>query len=110
MWCRGYAAPSEQVTGSDAEQQQPAEREGVRVDHPFQAAAGESGCGLNVRQCDVDGGRVKHDHRLGGRDDRQCRAEVAAVVRGACALIAGDVIVMPPMLAAGRRAVVVCGK
>jgi len=66
-----------------SEQQQPAERQGIRVDHPLQAAAGESQGGLNVRQRDVDDGRVEHDHQLGGRDDQQGQAEAAAAVLGA---------------------------
>ena len=81
-WQAGHEhpAPSEQVTGTAAEQQQPAERQGIRVDHPLQAAVGESECGLNVRQRDVDYGRVQHDHQLGGRDDQQRHAKTAAVV------------------------------
>jgi hypothetical protein len=69
-----HPAPSEQVTGAAAEQQQTAERQRVRVDHPLQAAARESECRLNMRQRDVDDGRVQNDHQLRGRDGQQRQA------------------------------------
>ena len=70
-----HLAAAEQVPGPAAEQQQPAEGQRVGVDHPFQAGAGEAERALDVRQRDVDDGRVEHHHQLRGGDDQQGQAE-----------------------------------
>ena len=75
------AAP-EQVAGPAAEQQQPAERHRVGVDHPLQVGPGEAERGLDVRQGDGDDGQVEHDHELGRRDDGQRQAQPPRCLRG----------------------------
>jgi hypothetical protein len=70
------AAP-QQVAGPAAEQQQAAEGQRVGVDDPLQVAAGEVERVLDVRQCDVDDGRVEHDHELCRRDDGEGQAQPA---------------------------------
>ena len=70
-------ASAEDVTGAAAEQQQAAEGERVGVDDPLQAGAGEAERVLDVRERDVDDGRVEHHHELGGGDDHQRQAEAA---------------------------------
>ena len=77
------AAP-QQVAGPPAEQQQPAEGQRVGVDDPLQVGAGEVERVLDVRQRDVDDGRVEHDHELRRRDDGERQAQ-------------------PPRRGAGRR-------
>ena len=59
-----HLAAAEQVPGPAAEQQQPAEGQRVGVDHPFQAGPGKAERPLDVRQGDVDDGRVQHHHQL----------------------------------------------
>jgi hypothetical protein len=61
-----------------AEQQQPAEGQRVGVDHPFQAGPGKAERPLDVRQRDVDDGRVQHHHQLRGGQDRQRQARARA--------------------------------
>ena len=68
-------APSEQVAHPPAEQQQAAEGERVGVDDPLQVRPGEVQRVLDVRQRDVDDGRVEHDHQLRGRDDHEREPE-----------------------------------
>jgi hypothetical protein len=68
-------ASSEQVAHPPAEQQQAAEGERVGVDDPLQVRTGEVQRVLNMRQCDVDDGRVEHDHQLSGRDDHEREPE-----------------------------------
>ena len=112
-----HPPPAEDVTGTAAEQEQPAEGDRVGVHHPLQAAAGEAECLLDVREGNVDDGRVEHDHELGGGDDHQRQAE-AACCRGARprrsgawsgrsgalpALEVGDVTVPPLNLGARTR-------
>jgi len=60
---------AKQVAGPAAEQQQPAERHRVGVDHPFQVRPGEPERLLDMRQGHVDDGQVERDHQLGGGDD-----------------------------------------
>ena len=69
-------APAEDVAGPAAEQQQAAEGQGVGVDHPFQAGAGEAERALDVGQRDVHDRRVQHHHQLRGGDDDQGEAEM----------------------------------
>jgi len=64
------AAP-EQVASPAAEQQQPAERHGVGVDHPLQVRSGETERVLDVRQRDSDDRQIKRDHQLSRGDDNQ---------------------------------------
>jgi hypothetical protein len=68
-----HRAAAEQVPGPAAEQQQPAEGQRVGVDHPFQAGSGKAERPLDVRQRDVDDGRVQHHHQLRGGEDHQAR-------------------------------------
>ncbi len=72
-----HPAPAEDVPGPAAEQQQPAEGQGVGVDDPLQAGAGEAERGLDVRQRDVHDRRVEHHHQLRGGDDDERQAEMA---------------------------------
>jgi hypothetical protein len=73
-----YPAAAEQVSGPPAQQQQPAERQRVGVDHPLQARTGKPERTLDVRQSDVDDRRVQHHHQLRGRDHRQGQAKPPA--------------------------------
>ena len=75
-------AAFEQVAGTAAEQQQPAERHGVGVDDPLQVGPGEAERGLDVRQGDVDDGQVEREHELGRRDDGQHQAQPPRCRRG----------------------------
>ena len=70
-------ATAEDVAGPAAEQQEAAEGQGVGVDDPLQAGAGEAQRGLDVGQRDVHDGRVQHHHQLGCGDDDEGQAEVA---------------------------------
>jgi len=76
-----HLAAAEPVPGPAAEQQQPAEGQRVGVDHPFQAGAGKAERPLDVRQRDVDDGRVQHHHQLRGGQDQQGQARARAAGR-----------------------------
>ena len=67
---------SEDVAGPAAEQQQAAEGQGVGVDHPLQAGAGEPERALDVGQRDVHDRGVQYHHQLRGGDDDQGEAEM----------------------------------
>jgi len=69
-----HLAAAEPVPGPAAEQQQPAEGQRVGVDHPFQVRPGKAERPLDVRQRDVDDGRVQHHHQLRGGQDQQGQA------------------------------------
>jgi putative heme transporter len=77
---RHRAPPAEPVPGPAAEQQQqPAEGQRASVDHPLQAGPGKAERALDVRQRDVDDGRVQHHHQLRGGQDQQRLARARAV-------------------------------
>ena len=65
------AAPPEQVAGAGPQQQEAAEGEQVGVEDPGELAPGEAEALLDVREGDVDDGRVQDHHELGGQDDEQ---------------------------------------
>ena len=75
-----HLAGAEQVGQAAAEQQQPAERDHVGVEHPRQVLGGEAQVGLHLRQGHADDGRVHDDHELGGGDEAE--RPPAAVARG----------------------------
>ena len=52
------------VAGPATEQQQAAEGQGVGVDHPLQAGAGEAERGLDMRERDIDDRGVEYHHQL----------------------------------------------
>jgi hypothetical protein len=62
---------SEEVGGTAAEEQESAEDERVRADHPLQVLLRESEVGLNRRQGDVHDRDVEHDHELDDAEKRQ---------------------------------------
>ena len=64
-------AAAEEVAGAGAQEQQPAEGEQVRVEHPGELAPRETEALLDVREGDVDDGRVQDDHELGGQNHEQ---------------------------------------
>ena len=72
----GAQAP-EDVAEAAAEQQQPAEGEGVGVEHPGEAGGREPEVGLDVRERDVHDGRVEHEHELGDEDDAEADGAAA---------------------------------
>ena len=59
-----------------------AERQGVGVEDPGQAGAGEAQRLLHLGQRDVHDRGVEDDHELGGEDDAQHEAGVADATRG----------------------------
>jgi hypothetical protein len=62
---------AEQVGHAPAEQEKAAEEQGVGVDDPGQVVLGERELAADRRQCDVHDRRIKHDHELGQRQQRQ---------------------------------------
>ena len=80
-----HAAAAQPVPGPPAEQQQPAEGQRVRVDHPLQARPGKAQRPLDVRQRNVHDRRVQHHHQLrrGQHQQGQARAALAAARRAA---------------------------
>ena len=62
------AAAAQQVAGARPEQQQPAEDERVRVDHPRQVGGAEAQRRPDVGERDVHDADVEHDHQLHGED------------------------------------------
>ncbi len=70
-----HAAAAVDVAEPSAQQQQAAEGERVRRDHPLEAGPAEAERPLHVRQGDVHDGGVQHDHELGGGDHDQREAE-----------------------------------
>ena len=65
------AAPPEQVGRAAAEQEEPAERDRVRGDHPLEALLREVQRLADRRERDVDDRHVEHGHEERGADDRQ---------------------------------------
>ena len=72
-----HPAAAKNVSGPPTEQEQPAERQRIGVDHPLQARAGEAERPLDVREGDVDDGGIQHHHQLCGGDDQQGQAQTA---------------------------------
>ena len=66
---RALSAPV--VGDAAAEQQQTAEGQGVRGDHPLPVGVADAEVDLGLRQGDVDDGGVQHHHQLRDGDDRQ---------------------------------------
>jgi len=85
------AQSPEDVAEAPTQEQQPAEGEGVRVEHPGEARGREPEIGLDVRQRDVHDGRVEHEHELGDEDDAEAdgAASGGSLPRGALGL-SGD--------------------
>ena len=95
----------DQVAQPPAEQQQAAERQRVGGHHPLPVHGGEAQGPLRGRQRDVHDRGVQHDHELGEGDGAQ--DQPPAGVGGAWRRpLAENVVAMPPMLPAGRPAVV----
>ena len=61
--------PTADVAEPATEQQQPAEGEGVGVEHPAQGGRAEPEVGVDARERDVHDGRVEHQHQLGDQHD-----------------------------------------
>ena len=59
----------EEVAGAAAEQQEPAEEEGVGVHDPLEIRLAQIEIRLDRRKRDVDDGRVEDDHELGDADE-----------------------------------------
>ncbi len=71
-----HAAPAEQVASPAAQQEQAAEGQGIRVDHPGQVRRRDAEVGLDARQGDVRDRAVQDDHQLGRGDDEEGQPEV----------------------------------
>ncbi len=76
-----HTPATEEIAGPCAEKEKPAEGEDVRVEHPRQGAGGEPQAVLDVRERDVDDGRVQHDHQLRGQDHREQHCRLAQAAR-----------------------------
>ena len=74
-------AVSEEVAEPAAEQQEPAERQQVRVHDPCQRGVRESEVRLDRRKRDADDRHVEHDHQVAQAEDEQCEPAVAAFQR-----------------------------
>ena len=66
-----HAAPAEDVPRPATEQQQPAERQAVGVDHPGQACRREVQRRVDLGNRDVDHRGIEYHHELAGDDDGQ---------------------------------------
>ncbi|MDH6617469.1 hypothetical protein M2163_004577 [Streptomyces sp. SAI-135] len=77
------AAP--QVGYAAAEEQEPAEGQGVGRHDPLPVAVGDAEVGLGRRQGDVHDGRVEDDHQLGQRDEDERFPAVGVTGRCRCA-------------------------
>src|SRR5206468_12283379 len=64
-------AAADQVTHAPGQEQESAEGDQVRVDHPGEVGLAEAEVALDVRQRDVHDGRVEHDHQLAKADHDQ---------------------------------------
>jgi hypothetical protein len=73
-----HPAAAQDVAGAATEQQQPAEGQGVGVQHPGQVGGGEAEGLLDLGQGDIHDGHVQYHHELGRRDDRQRHGGVVA--------------------------------
>jgi hypothetical protein len=73
---------AEEVGDAAAEQEQAAEGEGVRRDHPLAVVVREAEVLLSGRKRDVHDRHVEHDHQLGDADHGQ--DQPASVVVGGC--------------------------
>ncbi len=85
-----HAAPSEQIAGATAEEQQAAECQGITVDYPLQAGWREVQSPLDRRQRDVHDRGVEHHHELCDRDDDEGEAEAAGLRRWAANCATSD--------------------
>src|SRR5204863_1925531 len=65
-------AARDEVTQPPGEQQEAAEGDEVRVDHPGQAGLREPEVGLDRGQRDVHHGRIEHDHQYADAEHQQC--------------------------------------
>ena len=72
---------AEEVTELAADEQQAAERKGIRRDDPLAAIGREAEIGLRGGQRDVHDGRVEHHHELGDAEERQ-HCPPVVLVRG----------------------------
>ena len=72
------AAGAEQVGQPTAQQEQAAEGDDVRVEHPAQVLGAEAEVGLHLRQGDPDDRRVHDDHELRCGDQTQRQPAPAA--------------------------------
>lgn len=93
-----HPAAAEDVARPAAEQQQPAEGEGVRVDDPGQVGGGELQHVPDLRQRDVHDRGVEHHHQLGRGDHGQGDAFAPAFAewRRVLAECVGDSQDVPP--------------
>ena len=76
----GTQAP-EDVSEPAAEEQQPAEGEGVGVEHPRQGGRAEAEVGVDAGEGDVHDGGVEHDHQLRDQHDRDAGGGAAGLRR-----------------------------
>ena len=66
-----HAATTEHVGGAAAEQQEPAEDERVRADHPLQVLLRETEIHLDRRQRDIHDRDVEHHHELDDAEESE---------------------------------------
>src|SRR6185312_11597459 len=76
------ATPAEQVTRAGPQQEEAAEGEDVRIEHPRQRRVREVQAALDVGERDIDDGGVEDDHQLGGQNDGQYNRRMSAPPHG----------------------------
>ena len=76
---RNMPAAAQHVGGPSAEQQEPAEDQGVGADHPLEVLLGEPEVALDGGQSDVHDRDVEDDHELDDAQEREGQP-LAAVV------------------------------
>ncbi len=72
----------EEVAEPAAEEQEPAERDQVRIDDPRQPFVREPEVLLDRRQSDADDGHVEHDHQVAQAEDEECEPAGSGVGEG----------------------------
>ena len=105
-----HPTPSEQIGQSTAEQDQPASREHVAVDHPGQAGPTESEVVLDVREGDIHHGDVEHQHELDQSDDAERLPTMPIRGRVDTRRVARAGGVPTGVCGHGRNAICLCGQ
>ncbi len=77
-----HALATDEIAEPSGQQQEAAERDQERVDHPGEVALGEVQIVLDRRERDVHDRRVEHDHQLRQADDHERHPAPAVGVGG----------------------------
>ena len=80
--------PAQHVGGAAAEQEEPAEHEGVGADHPLEVALGEAEVDLDGGERDVHDRDVEDDHELDHAQEREGQPLAAVGVDHRACLLA----------------------